>query len=105
MVVVPDAHHVTLHYGTTAVDWLGRAGSLLGLGGVLALRATVAGQSAPLESPPALIFALRRRRRARAAARDDDGTPADARRDDRGEAEAQTEVGDAADNSPVNETP
>ena len=38
MVVVPTSHHVVLSYGTTTVDWLGRAGTAVGLGGLMLLR-------------------------------------------------------------------
>ncbi|HWD24159.1 MAG TPA: 6-pyruvoyl-tetrahydropterin synthase-related protein [Acidimicrobiales bacterium] len=41
MVVVPTAHHVTLTYGTTSVDWVGRVGSLVGLVGLVALGRSV----------------------------------------------------------------
>ena len=34
MVVVPTSHDVKLTYGLTAVDWLGRLGTLFGLGGL-----------------------------------------------------------------------
>lgn len=34
MVVVPTSHHVTLAYGTTAVDWVGKAASVVGLAGL-----------------------------------------------------------------------
>jgi hypothetical protein len=34
MVVVPTEKHVTLHYGTTGAEWLGRFLTLLGLIGV-----------------------------------------------------------------------
>ncbi len=37
MVVVPSAHHVTLSYGTTSIDWAGKAASVLGLAGLGAL--------------------------------------------------------------------
>ncbi len=37
MVVVPTAHHVTLAYGTTTVDWVGKAASVVGLAGLGAL--------------------------------------------------------------------
>ena len=37
MVVVPTSRHVVLTYGTSEVDWLGRLGSLAGLGGVMLL--------------------------------------------------------------------
>jgi hypothetical protein len=37
MVVVPTSHHVTLVYGTTKADWAGKAASVLGLAGVVAL--------------------------------------------------------------------
>ena len=37
MVVVPTSHHVVLSYGTTTIDWLGRLGTALGLGGVMLL--------------------------------------------------------------------
>jgi hypothetical protein len=37
MVVVPTSRHVTLHYGTTGTEWLGRAGTLAGVGGLIAL--------------------------------------------------------------------
>ncbi|MGD0593862.1 MAG: hypothetical protein ABSB54_09330 [Acidimicrobiales bacterium] len=37
MVVVPTSHHVTLAYGTTTVDWIGKAASLVGLAGLVAL--------------------------------------------------------------------
>jgi hypothetical protein len=38
MVVVPTHHTVTLTYGTTTVDWVGRIGSALGIAGLLVLR-------------------------------------------------------------------
>ena len=38
MVVVPTAHHVTLTYGTTTVDWIGRGASIVGLGGLMLIR-------------------------------------------------------------------
>ena len=34
MVVVPTSHDVKLTYGLTKVDWLGRIGTLLGIGGL-----------------------------------------------------------------------
>jgi hypothetical protein len=34
MVVVPTQHDVTLRYGTTSAEWLGRLGTLAGLVGV-----------------------------------------------------------------------
>ena len=34
MVVVPTSHDVKLTYGLTAVDWLGRIGTLLGIVGL-----------------------------------------------------------------------
>ena len=34
MVVVPTSHHVTLTYGTTTVDWIGKAASVAGLVGL-----------------------------------------------------------------------
>jgi len=37
MVVVPTAHHVELHYGTTGVDVVGKLASLLGIGATVAL--------------------------------------------------------------------
>ena len=37
MVVVPTSRHVTLHYGTTGPEWLGRVGTLVGVGGLVAL--------------------------------------------------------------------
>jgi hypothetical protein len=37
MVVVPTSHHVTLTYGTTTVDWIGKGASLAGLVGLGAL--------------------------------------------------------------------
>ena len=37
MVVVPTSHHVTLSYGTTTVDWIGKAASVAGLVGIGAL--------------------------------------------------------------------
>ena len=37
MIVVPSSHHVVLHYGTTRLDWVGRAGSGLGLIALLGL--------------------------------------------------------------------
>jgi hypothetical protein len=44
MVVVPTSHHVTLAYGTTTVDWIGKGASVAGLVGLgaLAIRAPVA---------------------------------------------------------------
>jgi hypothetical protein len=38
MVVVPTRHDVQLHYGRTAVDWLGIAVTVLGVAGALLLR-------------------------------------------------------------------
>src|SRR5581483_947023 len=37
MVVVPTSHHVTLHYATTKVEWLGRFLTLVGLAGLVLL--------------------------------------------------------------------
>jgi hypothetical protein len=37
MVVVPTSHHVTLAYGTTTVDWIGKGASVAGLAGLGAL--------------------------------------------------------------------
>jgi len=37
MVVVPTSRHVTLSYGTTTVDWIGKAASVAGLVGLGAL--------------------------------------------------------------------
>jgi hypothetical protein len=37
MVVVPTRHHVTLHYATTKVEWLGRILTLLGFAGLVLL--------------------------------------------------------------------
>ena len=37
MVVVPTDRDVTLRYGTTTAEWVGRLGTLLGIGGVVAL--------------------------------------------------------------------
>ena len=37
MVVVPTSHHVTLHYSTTKVEWLGRFLTLLGFVGLVLL--------------------------------------------------------------------
>ncbi|HXY45850.1 MAG TPA: hypothetical protein VEH29_16810, partial [Acidimicrobiales bacterium] len=37
MVVVPTSHHVTLAYGTTTVDWIGKGASLAGLAGLATL--------------------------------------------------------------------
>jgi hypothetical protein len=34
MVVVPTSRHVTLTFGTTTVEWVGRLGSLLGFVGL-----------------------------------------------------------------------
>jgi hypothetical protein len=34
MVVVPTSRHVSLTYGTTPAEWLGRAGTLAGLAGL-----------------------------------------------------------------------
>ncbi|MCU1494031.1 MAG: hypothetical protein JWO62_1795 [Acidimicrobiaceae bacterium] len=37
MVVVPTSHHVILHYGTTAIDWLGKGASVAGIAGLALL--------------------------------------------------------------------
>jgi hypothetical protein len=37
MVVVPTSHDVKLTYGLTKIDWLGRFGTLLGIGGLVLL--------------------------------------------------------------------
>jgi hypothetical protein len=37
MVVVPTSKNVKINYGTTTVDWIGRAGSLVGFAGLVAL--------------------------------------------------------------------
>ncbi|HET9690696.1 MAG TPA: hypothetical protein VFP61_06065 [Acidimicrobiales bacterium] len=50
MVVVPDATHVTLHYGYTSVDWAGFVMTLVGLGGLVVL------------ARPQLLDVARRRR-------------------------------------------
>ena len=47
MVVVPTSRTVVLHYGTTAVDWAGEAGSLAGVAGLVAL--VHSGGAAPTE--------------------------------------------------------
>jgi hypothetical protein len=53
MVVVPVAHHVVLSYGTTTVDWVGRAASIAGLAGLAAVgRLGGAGAAAPPASGP-----------------------------------------------------
>jgi hypothetical protein len=63
MVVTPTSRTVTLTYATSTVDWVGRAGSLLGLGGLVALwRPT----TIPAPPPP-------RRRRSKTDSRDDNG--------------------------------
>ena len=53
MVVVPTAHDVVLTYGPTAVDWAGRAASLLGVAGLVAVRGRVPPpvRPAPPEAP------------------------------------------------------
>jgi hypothetical protein len=52
MVVVPTSNTVTLTYGTTTVDWIGRAGSLVGLAGLVALwRPTSVPEPTPPVSP------------------------------------------------------
>jgi hypothetical protein len=40
MVVIPSSKSVALHYGTTGVDWVGRAGSLVGVVGLGAIART-----------------------------------------------------------------
>ncbi|MCU1489322.1 MAG: hypothetical protein JWM85_727, partial [Acidimicrobiaceae bacterium] len=62
MVVVPTSRHVVLRYGVTSVDWLGRAGSLLGVAGLVAISGSV---------PPVLPASLARRLRANEADRAD----------------------------------
>ncbi len=52
MVVVPTSQTVTLVYGTTTVDWLGRIASAFGVAGVVALWSPVA--PAPPSPTPAL---------------------------------------------------
>jgi hypothetical protein len=37
MVVIPTEHDVKLHYGTTGTEWLGRLGTLAGVGGLSVL--------------------------------------------------------------------
>jgi hypothetical protein len=37
MVVVPTSHDVKLTYGLTKIDWLGRFGTLVGIGGLVLL--------------------------------------------------------------------
>ncbi len=41
MVVVPTQRNVTLKYGTTTVDWLGRFGTAAGVAGLVALRTPI----------------------------------------------------------------
>ncbi|HVC25400.1 MAG TPA: hypothetical protein VND23_06565 [Acidimicrobiales bacterium] len=61
MVVVPNARHVTLVYGTTGIDWLGKVGSIAGIVGAGAiarptaragLRAPRSGDAEPAGRPP-----------------------------------------------------
>jgi hypothetical protein len=47
MVVVPTSHLVRLAYKTTGIDWLGRAGSILGLVGLALILRPAAPQRAP----------------------------------------------------------
>jgi hypothetical protein len=49
MAVVPTSHHVSLTYGTTAVDWAGKGASVLGLFGLGALG--LMGPAAPAMGP------------------------------------------------------
>jgi hypothetical protein len=53
MVVVPTSHRVTLAYGTTTVDWIGKGASLAGLVGLggLAMMAPVAVGPDPAAAP------------------------------------------------------
>jgi hypothetical protein len=52
MVVVPQAHHVVLSYGTTAVDWAGSIASAVGLIGLAAIgRSSAVGGSAVTPRP------------------------------------------------------
>ncbi|MGO9581842.1 MAG: hypothetical protein ACLP36_03455 [Acidimicrobiales bacterium] len=56
MAVVPTAHHVTLTYGTTGADQLGKLASLggvVGLGMLMTLRPPDMSQPAPAPKPPA----------------------------------------------------
>ena len=50
MAVVPTAHHVTLTYGTTTADQLGKLASL---GGVVALGALITMRPPPMRQPAA----------------------------------------------------
>ncbi len=53
MVVIPTSHDVRLSYGTTTVDWLGRAGTIAGIGVVaLNVRAAPPPEASLLESTP-----------------------------------------------------
>jgi hypothetical protein len=54
MVVVPVAHHVVLSYKSTAIDWVGRIASVVGLAGLAAVgRFGTAGAPASPASGPA----------------------------------------------------
>ena len=51
MVVVPTSHDVTLRYGPTTADWLGRTGSVAGIAGLVALLGKVPGDPEPPPPP------------------------------------------------------
>ncbi|HVT78548.1 MAG TPA: hypothetical protein VHD87_16030 [Acidimicrobiales bacterium] len=56
MVVIPTSTHVSLHYGWTAVDWIGNAATLLGLLGLIVLwRWSPSGDGAEDESRPPTV--------------------------------------------------
>jgi len=78
MVVVPTSHHVALSYGTTGIDWLGKAASVAGLVGAgVLLRPTARagardGGSAPDDWPGAPRGGLPWNRAPRTAEADDE---------------------------------
>jgi hypothetical protein len=43
MVVVPTSHDVVLHYGTTGIDWIGKAASVAGLAGAWVISPSTTG--------------------------------------------------------------
>lgn len=51
MVVVPTSHHVTLRYGTTAIDWTGKIASVAGIAGVGILVRSAGGFDAAAGDP------------------------------------------------------
>jgi hypothetical protein len=65
MVVVPTSHTVSLHYGTTTVDWVGRIATVIGLIALFGLRGNLAPDPYDPERTPKWVTAINTRKNRR----------------------------------------